>query len=246
MRTRGCGPATTKHAVAGRPRFRSAPQIRSRQIRLQQERIGVPILCSFHESKSTEVSQAEPAAVQQVQQLQTETAQPPRRAAGFATFAGAGAALVIGVWWIIRRARQRDAGRQQRPTVRPSLPARHAATSEDELDNTARSVLYRFDVNSADEERPVLVGRLRTGPGQLAWEPCSHSGSVSFRGTPSLWLPPLDTGIAASSSAFELLNLHLQYVSFLKHSDTLELLQQAQAQERYGSAYIPVLPTQAS
>lgn len=94
------------------------------------------------------------------------------------------------------------------------------------------------------QDQPVLVGRLRTGPGQLAWEPFSHSGSVSFRGTPSLWLPPLDNGIAPSSSAFELLNLHLQYVAFLKHSDTLELLQQVQAQERSGSAYIPVLPMQ--
>ena len=99
-------------------------------------------------------------------------------------------------------------------------------------------------VVSLSQDRPVLVGRLRTGPGQVAWEPRSHSGSVTFRGTPSLWLPPLEPGIAPSSSAFELLNLHLQYVAFLKHSDTLELLQQAQACERSGSAYIPVLPTQ--
>ncbi len=94
------------------------------------------------------------------------------------------------------------------------------------------------------QELPALVGRLRTGPGQLAWEQASRSGSVSFRGTPSLWLPPPDTGIGPSSSSFELLNLHLQYVAFLKHSDTLELLQQSQAQERSGSAYIPMLPDQ--
>ncbi len=90
----------------------------------------------------------------------------------------------------------------------------------------------------------MLVGRLRTGPGQVAWESVSGTGSVTFRGTPSLWLSPSDAEIAASSSAFELLNLHLQYVAFLKHSDTLELLQQARGQELSGSAYIPVLPIQ--